>query len=163
MNKTLLMLAVVSVLSFGVYVANSHAEGMATSGWGNYEMRQLLNYYVKNHAGEYLGRVEDFVIDSNGRIAFAIISQPGFLGIRGKAVGVPFEALSFGSEKHEFVLDMSREKFASAPLFDKKADLGNLTWAGDVNRYFGVQPYWTDGGGSTMKDMERYPSYDYDY
>jgi len=162
MNKTLLVLAVVSVLSFAVYVADSHAEGMATSSWGNYEVRPLLNYYVKNHAGEYLGRIEDFVIDSNGRIAFAVISQPGILGLRGKAVAVPFDALSFASQKHEFVLDMSREKFASAPLFDRKTDMGNRSWAGDVYRYFGVQPYWTEGGGATMERMERSPEYDYD-
>ena len=62
----------------------------------------------------------------------------------GKPVAVPFEALSLGSEKNQFVLDMSWEKFASIPAFDKKNDLANREWAGQVYKYFGLQPYWTE-------------------
>jgi sporulation protein YlmC with PRC-barrel domain len=168
MKKRLFLMAAVAFFAFVSFVTGAHAQ-MLTSGWDTHEVRQLFNYGVKNQSGEYLGRIQDFVVDSNGRITFAIISQPGFLGIRGKAVAVPFEALSFGSEKQEFVLDMSREMFASAPQFDKKADLGNRTWAEGVYRYFGIQPYWTEGGGgSTMEpmkhgqEMEDSPSYEYD-
>jgi len=144
MKRLLSALAAVSLIGFAAVLTTSHAENMASSTWHSYELGQLANYTVKNHEGEYLGRMQDFVIDSNGRIVFAIISKPGFLGIRGPAVAVPFEALSFGGGGNSFVLDMSREKFASAPLFDKKAELGNPAWAANVYRYYGIQPYWTD-------------------
>ena len=144
MKRFVSALAVISILSFGLFGAGSYAETMATEGWHIYEVRQLLNYGVRNHQGEYLGRMQDFVIDSNGRVVFAIISKPGILGIRGEPVAVPFVALSFGSEKGELVLDMSRDRFASAPHYDRKTDLENPAWAVDVYRYFGIQPYWTE-------------------
>ena len=144
MNRKLLVVTSVLVLTLAMFAANSHAEGMASKGWVNYEVSQLLHYSITDHDGQYLGRIEDFVVDSDGRIAFAIITQPGVLGIRGKAVAVPFQTLTLGSERNEFVLDMSREEFASAPTFDKKANLANREWAGQVYKYFGLQPYWTE-------------------
>jgi sporulation protein YlmC with PRC-barrel domain len=144
MNKALSVFAVVFVLGLMAFVVNSDAEGMATKGWDTHEVSQLLRCNVRNHDGQFLGRIEDFVVDSNGRIAFAIITQPGVLGIRGKPVAVPFETLTLGSEKNEFVLDMSWEKFASMPKFDQKADLGNRAWATEVYRSFGLEPYWTE-------------------
>jgi len=169
MKNMFFALVIVAVLTLASFAADAYADGMMTKSWGAYEVSQLLNYGVKNHSGEFLGRIQDFVVDSDGRIAYAVITQPGFLGIRGKAVAVPFEALSFGGEKREFVLDMSREKFASAPIFDKKADLGNRARAEEVYRYFGIQPYWTEGGsGSTMEHMKpgqpmEDSPYEYDY
>jgi len=137
-------LAVLSILSFGLFEAGSYAEPMAIEGWHIYELKLLLNYEVKNHQGQFLGRIQDFVIDSNGRVVFAIISKPGRLGIRGEPVAVPFHTLSFGSGKNELVLDISREKFASAPRYDRKTDLENSAQAANIYRYFGVQPYWTE-------------------
>jgi len=144
MKNIVSALAVFSFLSFGLFGAGSYAETMATEGWHIYEVKQLLNYGVRNHQGEYLGRMQDFVIDSNGRVVFAIISKPGVLGIRGEPVAVPFQILSFGSRKNELFLDMSWEKFASAPRYDRKTDLENSAWTVNVYRYFGVQPYWTE-------------------
>ena len=145
MKKIVLALALMlSVLSFGLVEAGFCAETMAIEGWHIYELKPLLNYGVINHQGQYLGRMQDFVMDSNGRIVFAIISKPGVLGIRGESVAVPFQTLSFGSEKNKLVLDMSREKFASAPRYDRKTDLENSAQAANIYRYFGVQPYWTE-------------------
>jgi len=144
MKKIVLALALLSILSFGLFEAGSYAETMAIEGWHIYELKSLLTYGVKNHQGQYLGRMQDFVIDSSGRVVFAIISKPGRLGIRGEPVAVPFQTLSFGSGKNELVLDMSREKFASAPRYDRKTDLENSAQAANIYRYFGVQPYWTE-------------------
>jgi len=144
MRRSFAALAVVFLVGFAATLTISHAEDMASITWRNYELSQLTNFTVKNHEGEYLGRMQDFVIDSSGRIVFAIVSKPGFLGIRGPAVAIPFEALSLPSEGNSFVLDMSREKFASAPLFDKASGLDNSAWAANVYKYYGVQPYWTD-------------------
>ncbi len=143
MKKLLLVLAVLSITYMGLFQAGSYAQAMPIEGWHTYELRPLLNYGVKNQQGQFLGRMEDFVIDAKGRVIFAIISKPGTLGIRGEPVAVPFETLAFGSKKHEFVLDMSRDKFASAPHYDRNTDLENSARAAEIYRYFGVQPYWT--------------------
>jgi len=146
MRRRALILAIISILSLGAFMPSLHAQKMMTKGWNACEVSQLLRYVVVNRNGNFLGRIEDFVTDFDGRIVFAIISKPGVLGIRGKPVAVPFEALSLANKKNEFVLDISWEKLESLPDFDKRADLGNLAWAADTYRYFGVQPSWTEGG-----------------
>jgi hypothetical protein len=53
MKKFVSALAAISILSFGLFGAGSYAEKMATEGWHIYEVKQLLNYGVRNHQGEY--------------------------------------------------------------------------------------------------------------
>jgi hypothetical protein len=155
MKRITVSLAVVLALSFGLFMAASHGGKAATGGWSSYQFTDLRNYFVRNHQEQYLGRIQDFVIDSNGRIAFAIISRPGTLGIRGKPVAVPFEALSAGREKNEFVLGISPEVFAYLPIYDKRTDLNNPHWVADVYRYFGLQPYWTEEGYTRRENPSR--------
>jgi sporulation protein YlmC with PRC-barrel domain len=144
MKRYVAAVAVLSILGLGFCLTQAFAETVGARNWHIYEVKQLLNYSVKNHEGETLGRMQDFVVDAGGRILFAVVSKPGFLGIRGEPVAVPFESLSFGDEKNELVLRVSRERFASAPRFDLKTGAENGAWAAEIYRYFGVQPYWTE-------------------
>lgn len=155
MNKIGLTLAVALIFVVGLAVFTAESRNENTSGgWTEHEFSRLAKYYVvKNHQGEYLGRMQDLVIQPDGRIVFAIISRPGYLGIRGQPVAIPFETISFGTEKNELVLDMSREQFASVPNLTNLADLENRDWAGNIYRQFGVQPPWIEGGDKS--DMRR--------
>ena len=73
-----------------------------------------------NRAGENLGEIEELMIDlENGRVAYAVVSFGGFVGIGNKLFAVPFEALELDAENHCFVLDVPREKLEKAPGFDK--------------------------------------------
>jgi hypothetical protein len=58
-------------------------------------------------------------------------------------VAVPFGTLSTRGED-VFVLNTTSEQLALAPGFDEFSDLNNSRWAGNVYRYFGQQPYWTE-------------------
>jgi hypothetical protein len=155
MNRIIMTVVVIFMLSFGLFMAASHGGKTVAEGWSSYQLTNLRNYFVKNHQEQYLGRIQDFVIDSSGRVVFAIISRPGTLGIRGKPVAVPFEALSAGREKNEFVLGVSWEQFASLPNYDRSTELNNAQWAADVYRHFGLQPYWTDEGKTKEKVPHR--------
>jgi len=90
---------------------------------------------VKNLQAEKLGEIEDFVIDSQGRIPFVILSHVG------KMILIPYSALSI--EGKYFVLDATEEKLTSAPLIDGKEDSINQPKAEEIYRYFGQSPYWT--------------------
>jgi hypothetical protein len=154
MNKIVTFIALAVVFSFGYVVANSYAamEPVAKGLDSPYEVSMLIGSLVVNAQQEYLGTIHDFVID-NGRISFAILSHGGFLGIGRKLVAIPFGALSYGSMDKRFVLDISRDKLESAPAFES-TDLTNRKWAGDVYKFFGLQPYWTEGEGisSTIEE-----------
>ncbi len=90
---------------------------------------------VKNPQGDELGRIDDLVIDSQGRIPFVILSH------REKAVMIPYSALSLDKAGGFFVLDASDEKLASAPPFEE--DSISKSQAEQIYRYYGQHPYWT--------------------
>jgi hypothetical protein len=90
---------------------------------------------VKNLQGEKLGEIEDFVIDPQGRVPFAMLSHGG------KMIVIPYGALSI--EGNFFVLDASEEKLASAPAIEEKEDSIDQPKAEQIYRYFGQSPYWT--------------------
>ena len=56
--------------------------------------------------GENLGKIEELMLDlETGRVAYAVLSFGGFLGMGEKLFAVPFEALK---------LDASREHFTTS-------------------------------------------------
>lgn len=90
---------------------------------------------VKNFQGEKLGEIGDFVMDSQGRIPFVMLSHGG------KMIVIPYSALSIGG--NSFVLDASEEKLASAPAIGEKESSIDQAKAEEIYRYFGQNPYWT--------------------
>jgi len=109
-----------------------------------YQSTKLMGAQVQTPMGEEVAMVNDLVIDSSdGHIAFVVLSDiPG----RGDTlVAVPFGALSRSGEM-AFVLNTTKEQLAAAPSFNEFADLSNPTYADNVYRYFGLTPYWIEGG-----------------
>jgi sporulation protein YlmC with PRC-barrel domain len=101
---------------------------------------------VMNHEGKYLGRVKDFVFDQDGRVTLAIIGFGKYWRVIGEdSVAVPFSALGFDSKEKQLVIDISWERFRSAPRFSKN-ELMDRHREEEVYRYFGQQPYWTEEG-----------------
>jgi sporulation protein YlmC with PRC-barrel domain len=146
MKRALILLPIVWMFTIGIGFIGSDvfAGGMRSQGLGGpFEMSELTGTPVKNLYGDYLGKIRDFVIDHEGRIAFAIIAHGGFLGMGEKSVAVPFRTLTYGQKEKNFILDVSKERLAAAPTFDRYAL--SRTWAEDAYRFFGLQPYWTEG------------------
>ncbi len=102
----------------------------------------LMGTTVQSEDGEVSVRINDLVIDPrDGRIAFLVLDRvPG----KGDSqVAVPFAELSMSG--NALVLNTTGDRLASAPSFDENADMNNLEWAESVYRFFGQQPYWTEG------------------
>ena len=99
---------------------------------------------VVNPSGEDLGRVEELMIDlDDGRVAYAVLSFGGFMGIGNKLFAIPFEALELDSENHRFILDTPREKLEAAPGFDKDdwPDFADPGFGRELYGYYGVPTY----------------------
>jgi sporulation protein YlmC with PRC-barrel domain len=102
---------------------------------------------VVNRKGEDLGTIEDIMIDvQRGRVAYAVVSCGGFLGIGDKLFAIPWNAFTLDADRHRFVLDADRERFEKAPGFDKDhwPSMAEGTWAAEVHDFYGVRPYWSD-------------------
>jgi len=100
---------------------------------------------VVNAQGDDLGKVEEVMLDvEDERIAYAVVSFGGFLGIGDKLFAVPWGALQLDAQEHRFVLDESRERLEKAPGFDKKnwPDFADRTIGKEIYGYYGIEQYW---------------------
>ena len=108
---------------------------------------------VVNRKGEDLGTIEDIMIDvQRGRVAYAVMSCGGFLGLGDKLFAIPWSALTLDANRHCFVLDADRQRFEKAPGFDKDhwPSMADNSWATQVHDFYGVRPYWSDAGRMVM-------------
>ena len=106
-----------------------------------YRSRRIIGTPVRNKAGEDLGEIEEVVVDlEHHRLAYAVLSFGGFLGMGDKLVAIPWTALSlgFGEEGKYFLLEVDREKLKSAPRIDKKQwpTEASADWIVEVNQFY---------------------------
>ena len=102
---------------------------------------------VVNSSAEDLGKIEAIMLDvTSGRIAYAVLSFGGFLGMGSKYFAIPWSALTLDAGEKRFILEVSKEKLENAPGFDKDhwPAMADRTWATQVHAYYNVTPYWDD-------------------
>ncbi len=102
---------------------------------------------VKNAAGEDLGKVKEIMVDvPTGRVAYAVLSFGGLLGMGDKLFAIPWDVLTLDEDKKEFLLNLDENILDNAPGFDKDnwPDMADRTWGSRIYSYYGVRPYWED-------------------
>ena len=100
---------------------------------------------VRNEAGENLGSIDHIMIDvPNGKVAYAVLSFGGFMGMGDKLFAVPWNALKLDTEQKCFVLNASKDYLENAPGFDKDdwPTFADEKWARDVHSFYQSRPYW---------------------
>lgn len=102
---------------------------------------------VKNPQGDDLGKVEDIMIDvPSGRVAYAVLSFGGFLGMGSKLFAIPWTSMTLDEDEKCFVLAADKELLKAAPGFDKDnwPDMADPTWRNQIYTYYGARPYWDE-------------------
>ncbi len=105
----------------------------------------IIGTRVQNTAGEDLGEIKALMIDlGTGRIAYAVLSFGGFLGLGDKLFAIPWQALDLNQDHEMITLNVDREKLEQAPGFDKDnwPDMADPKWGTTVYSYYGYTPYW---------------------
>ena len=105
----------------------------------------VLGDSVVNRAGEKFGKIEELMLDlEKGRVAYAVLSFGGFMGMGEKLFAVPFEALKLDASREHFTLDVDKDKLKNAPSFDRNnpPQASNRTWGTEVYNFYGYTPYW---------------------
>ncbi len=100
---------------------------------------------VINAAGDELGSIEHIMLDvPGGRIAYAVLSFGGLMGMGDKLFAVPWRALTLNTEKKCFMLDATKERLEAAPGFNKDSwpVMADEQWARDLHTYYDADPYW---------------------
>lgn len=100
---------------------------------------------VYDTAGESLGTIEDVMIDKrSGRVAYAVMSFGGFLGIGETYHPLPWSALRYDTDRGGYVVDLDRAALEGAPSFASGAevDWGDRGFGQRVHDYYKARPYW---------------------
>jgi sporulation protein YlmC with PRC-barrel domain len=102
---------------------------------------------VKNAAGEDLGKVKELMIDvPSGRVAYAVLSFGGVLGVGDKLFAVPWNALTLDEDEKQFIMNVDKATLENAPGFGQNnwPDMADPTWGSAIYRHYSVQPYWDE-------------------
>jgi sporulation protein YlmC with PRC-barrel domain len=107
--------------------------------------RTLTGEDVMNPRGEALGEIKEIMLDvPRGRVAYAVLSSGGLLGMGDKLFAIPWTALQLDTERKCFVLDVTREQLENAPGFDKDnwPNMAYEPWGREVHNYYKATAYW---------------------
>ena len=103
----------------------------------------LVGNDVYNHKGEDLGDIKEIMLDvRSGKVAYAVLSFGGFLGMGEKLFAVPWSALTLDTNNKRFVLNVEKDRLKDAPGFDKDKwpNMVDESWAKDIHLYYGTKP-----------------------
>jgi sporulation protein YlmC with PRC-barrel domain len=107
--------------------------------------KALFEYRVKSPQGGDLGKIEEVMIDMEaGRVAYAVLSFGGFLGLGNKWVPVPWDAVALRPDEKALLLNIDKDKLQKAPNFEGTTlpELANRQWGAVIHTYYGYPPYW---------------------
>jgi len=93
--------------------------------------------------GKHIGSIERLILGKqDGRVAYAVLSFGGFLGIGHDHYPLPWAKLSYDTQLDGYRIDLTKEQIEGAPSYADDDD----TWYNDNGRrvydYYGVPPYW---------------------
>ena len=100
---------------------------------------------VYNSEGEKLGSIESVILERrSGRVAYAVMSFGGFLGMGERYHPLPWAVLSYDSTKGGYVVPLSKEQLRVAPTYAMKEtpNWEHEAWNEEVHRYYNVDPSW---------------------
>jgi PRC-barrel domain len=135
------------------FVAQQGDIVMATSMTGSTETREThdligsdkvegTNVYRSN--GDKVGEIERVMLDKRGgKVAYAVMSFGGFLGLGHDHYPVPWARLTYNERLGGYEVNISDEELKGAPRYGDT----EWTWDRDQGRkvydYYKVPPYWS--------------------
>jgi sporulation protein YlmC with PRC-barrel domain len=102
---------------------------------------------VLSSDGHDVGSLKEIMLDvRSGRIAYAVLSSGGFLGIGDKLLAVPWSALTLDTDNRCFRIAATADQVRNSPGFDKDAwpSMADPVWASSVHQHYGREPYWSN-------------------
>jgi hypothetical protein len=100
---------------------------------------------VYNRQNERLGTVLNFMVDkTTGRVAYAVMSFGGFLGIGESYHPLPWRVLTYDMAKGGFVVDLDKSRLSKAPSYTAATapNWSDRTYGSRIDAFYGMSPYW---------------------
>ena len=112
--------------------------------YGVVSASKIIGEAVVNRQNENLGKIHELVIDAKeGRLAYAVLSFGGFMGMGNKLFALPWKAFEFANTENKLILNVDKEKLKAAPGFDQDAkwpDFKDTLWGESIYNYYDYVP-----------------------
>ena len=94
---------------------------------------------------EKIGSIERVMIDKiGGKVAYAVLSFGGFLGLGEDYYPVPWQTLKYDTKLGGYVIDLTRDELEGAPKYSESQ---GWNWSRENDRkvygHYGAEPYWS--------------------
>ena len=100
---------------------------------------------VYNTSGDHLGEIYDVMIDKrSGKIAYAVMSFGGLLGIGERYHPLPWATLKYDTRQRGYVVGLTIEQLQGAPTFaaNEMPAWGDRAYEARIHDYYKTAPYW---------------------
>lgn len=102
----------------------------------------VIGTNVYDAEGNSVGEVEKLVLGKrSGRVAYAVLSFGGFLGIGTDYYPVPWETLTYDESVQGFTVNLTKEQIEGAPRYNPDDDYDWYEGGRTVDDYYGTRPY----------------------
>jgi hypothetical protein len=101
---------------------------------------------VRRSNGDKIGSIDRVMIDKrSGKVAYAVMSFGGFLGMGEDYYALPWSALRYNENLDAYELNVSDDQLRNAPaasanFFD--AGVIDRRWEDDIHQHYRAAPYW---------------------
>nr|WP_105533626.1 PRC-barrel domain-containing protein [Solimicrobium silvestre] len=106
--------------------------------------KTLIGNKVSNAQDEHLGDIKEIMLNMHsGSIAYAVLAHGGVLTMGEKLFAVPWNSMKLDPENHQFILNISKERFENAPGFDSNhwPNMADHIWVDSIQGYYFQRTY----------------------
>ncbi|HEY9552274.1 PRC-barrel domain-containing protein [Allosphingosinicella sp.] len=107
--------------------------------------RRVEGTPVYNRKDERLGAIHSVMIEKkSGKVAYAVLSFGGFLGMKEHVHPVPWEMLTYDVDMDAYLVDLTRDQLKNAPTLglDEADRPRDRQYDEEVSGYYGTMPWW---------------------
>lgn len=99
---------------------------------------------VYNRQGDRLGTVTNFMVDKvSGNVQYAVLSFGGFLGVGSDYYPLPWNMLTYDTDKGGYVVDLDKSRLENAPRYDEaNTPEYDRDYGRTVHDYYGMTYNW---------------------
>jgi len=100
---------------------------------------------VRRPNGDKIGEIERVMIEKrSGKVAYAVMSFGGFLGIGEDYYPVPWNKLTYNTSLDAYEMDITEEQLSGAPKYSAGSnfDYSHENGGRVIHDYYNVPPYW---------------------
>ena len=82
---------------------------------------KIIGSEVVNASNETIGKIDDVIVSSDGKVPYAILSVGGFLGMGSRLIAIPYDSLRV-VEKKTMLPGGTKEQLKALPEFKYARD-----------------------------------------